>query len=152
MDSRQFKKEDRLLKRSEFLQLASIGTKIQNRHFVLIYADNEKKVSRIGITVTKRVANAVVRNRIKRCCREFFRQKRCIIPGRKDVNLIAKKNALALDSKQMFQTLENIFKKINWHEFFKQAAKVCFSCVDQFISDDDLTYNRFQLQILPKLL
>jgi len=29
------------------------------------------------------------------------------------MNIIAKKNALALNSKQMFQTLENIFKKIN---------------------------------------
>jgi len=29
------------------------------------------------------------------------------------MNIIAKKNALLLNSKQMFQTLENIFKKIN---------------------------------------
>jgi ribonuclease P protein component len=110
---KRFTKRDRLLKRSDFLKLSLSGTKIQNKHFVLIYSDNEKKENRMGITVTKRVGKSVMRNKIKRYCREFFRLNRCVIPGKKDINIIAKKNALALDSKQMFQTLENIFKKIN---------------------------------------
>ena len=110
---KRFTKRDRLLKRRDFLKLSSIGTKIQNKHFVLIYSDNEKRDNRVGITITKRVGKSVVRNRIKRYCREFFRLNRCIIPGKKDINIIAKKNVLALDSKQMSQTLENIFKKIN---------------------------------------
>jgi ribonuclease P protein component len=80
---------------------------------VLIYVPRENKKSRLGITVTKKVGKSVKRNRIKRYCREFFRLNRCIIPENKDINIIAKKNALALDSDQMFQTLENIFKKIN---------------------------------------
>jgi ribonuclease P protein component len=110
---KRFTKRDRLLKRSDFLTLSSNGTKVYNKHFVLIYSNNEKRESRLGITVTKRVGKSVVRNRIKRYCREFFRLNRCIIPVKKDINIIAKKNALALDSNQMFQTLENIFKKIN---------------------------------------
>jgi ribonuclease P protein component len=113
MVSERFTKKDRLLKRSDFLALSLNGTKVHNKHFVLIYSNNENRVSRLGITVTKRVGKSVMRNRIKRCCREFFRLNRCIIPGQRDINIIAKKNALALDSKQMFQTLENIFKKIN---------------------------------------
>jgi ribonuclease P protein component len=108
-----FTKRDRLLKRSDFLKLSLSGTKVQNKHFVLIYSDNENRENRMGVTVTKRVGKSVVRNRIKRYCREFFRLNRCIIPGNVDINIIAKKNALALDSKQMFQSLENIFKKIN---------------------------------------
>ncbi len=112
---KRFTKSDRLLKRSDFLKLSSIGTKVQNKHFVLIYSNNEKGVNRLGITVTKRVGKSVIRNRIKRYCREFFRLNRGIIPGNKDINIIAKKNALTLESKQMFQTLEHIFKKINSH-------------------------------------
>jgi ribonuclease P protein component len=110
--SKRFTKRDRLLKRSDFLKIALNGTKVYNKHFVLIYSSNEKRESRLGITVTKRVGKSVMRNRIKRYCREFFRLNRCIISGKRDINIIAKKNVLSLDSKQMFQTLENIFKKI----------------------------------------
>jgi ribonuclease P protein component len=110
---KRFTKRNRLLKRRDFLAVSLNGTKVQNNHFVLIYSNNEKRESRLGITVTKRVGKSVVRNRIKRYCREFFRLNRSIIPGKRDMNIIAKKNALLLNSKQMFQTLENIFKKIN---------------------------------------
>jgi len=109
---KRFTKKDRLLKRSDFLKLSSCGTKVHNQHVVVIYANGDKQESRLGITVTKRVGKSVVRNRIKRYCREFFRLNRCILPGNRDINIIAKKNALALDSKRMFHTLEKIFKKI----------------------------------------
>jgi ribonuclease P protein component len=108
-----FTKADRLLKRSDFVALSSNGTKINNKHFVLIYSKTKNQKSRLGITVTKKVGKSVIRNRIKRYCREFFRLNRCIIPGNRDINIIVKKNALAIDSKQIFQALENIFKKIN---------------------------------------
>jgi ribonuclease P protein component len=110
---KRFTKADRLLKRSDFLKLSFSGTKIHNGHFVLIYSKTENKKSRLGITVTKKVGKSVIRNRIKRYCREFFRLNRCIIPENMDINIIAKRNALALDSKQIFQTLEHIFRKIN---------------------------------------
>jgi ribonuclease P protein component len=110
---KRFKKTDRLLKRSEFLAVSLKGSKVYNKHFILIYLPNANKKSRLGITVTKRVGKSVQRNRIKRYCREFFRLNRCIAPENRDINIIAKKNALALDSEQMFQTLEHIFKKIN---------------------------------------
>jgi ribonuclease P protein component len=108
-----FTKGDRLLKRSDFVALSLNGKKVQNKHFVLLYVTSEKEESRLGITVTKRVGKSVTRNRIKRYCREFFRLNRRLIPGKRDINIIAKKNAVALDSKQMFYTLENILNKIN---------------------------------------
>lgn len=108
-----FNKKDRLLKRIEYQELSEKGKKVHGQHFVLVYAKNEKEYSRLGITVTKKVGNAVIRNRIKRYCREFFRQNRSFFIESKDINIIAKKYAVSLGSKQMFQTLENIFKKIN---------------------------------------
>jgi ribonuclease P protein component len=107
-----FTKTDRILKRSDFLAVSLKGSRVYNKYFILIYIQNENKKKRLGITVTKRVGNSVERNKIKRYCREFFRLNRCIIPENIDINIIAKKNALALDSEQMFQALDNIFKKI----------------------------------------
>lgn len=49
--------------------------------------------SRIGITASKRVGNAVVRNRIKRLVREIFRKNRTQIDPPCDVLVIARAEA-----------------------------------------------------------
>jgi ribonuclease P protein component len=78
---------DRLHRSAEFLRLQRRGIRLQAKHFVLYagridYArDHQGKQEsaasprkRLGITVSRRVGNAVVRNRIKRHVRECFRQ------------------------------------------------------------------------------
>ena len=43
----------------------------------MVYAgklDHEPERSRLGVTVSRRIGNAVVRNRVKRRVREFFRK------------------------------------------------------------------------------
>ncbi|MFC1799149.1 ribonuclease P protein component [Thermodesulfobacteriota bacterium] len=107
-----FTKADKILKRSEFLQLSRLGKKISNSHFVLLYAPGQFERSRLGITVTKKVGNAVVRNRIKRFSREYFRLNRHNIKGYWDFNLIAKKEAAELTSRQAFMSLQNVFGRI----------------------------------------
>ncbi len=54
---------------------------------------NDKGESRLGITVSAKVGKAVVRNRIKRRLREFFRRHRREIPLHQDVVIIARKGA-----------------------------------------------------------
>ncbi|QZD86671.1 ribonuclease P protein component [Qipengyuania psychrotolerans] len=59
-------------KRSDFLA-ANKGLRNARPGFVLLTFPNEGKGKRYGITVTKKVGNAVVRNRIKRRFREMLR-------------------------------------------------------------------------------
>jgi len=108
-----FTKADRILKRSEFLQLSKFGKKIQNRHFVTIFAPDRFQRTRLGITVTRKVGNATTRNRIKRFSREYFRLNRHIITGYWDINIIAKNKAADLSSQQAFLSLQNIFDSIS---------------------------------------
>ncbi|WP_285713765.1 ribonuclease P protein component [Erythrobacter oryzae] len=61
-----------LTKRSDFLA-ANSGTRNARAGFVLLTRPNEGQGIRFGITVTKKIGNAVVRNRMKRRFRELLR-------------------------------------------------------------------------------
>jgi len=66
---------DRLHRSAEFIRLQRSGLRFQSPHFVL-YAgtlENEPERSRLGVTVSRRIGNAVIRNRVKRRVREIFR-------------------------------------------------------------------------------
>lgn len=108
-----FTKADRILKRSEFLQLSILGKKTQNSHFIAIFSPGGCQRTRLGVTVAKKVGNAPTRNRIKRFSREYFRLNRHIITGHWDINIIAKRRAADLSSEQAFLSLKDVFKKIS---------------------------------------
>lgn len=59
-------------RRADFLS-ANRGLRVARPGFVLLAHPNSGKGKRYGITVTKKIGNAVVRNRIKRRFRELLR-------------------------------------------------------------------------------
>ena len=61
-----------LTKRADFLA-ANAGTRNARAGFVLLTRPNGGQGIRYGITVTKKIGNAVVRNRMKRRFRELLR-------------------------------------------------------------------------------
>lgn len=64
----------RLKRRAEFLQAASAGRKAAVGGVVLQVRDrHDDKPARLGFTVTKKVGNAVVRNRTRRRLKEAAR-------------------------------------------------------------------------------
>ncbi len=62
-----------LTKRADFLA-ANKGLRVARPGFVLLASPNSGKGKRLGITVTKRIGNAVVRNRMKRRFRALLRE------------------------------------------------------------------------------
>jgi ribonuclease P protein component len=69
-------KEKRLAKRREFLRVYETGRKWFSRYCVVFAAPNVLPYSRIGITATKKLGKAAVRNRLKRWTREVYRRQR----------------------------------------------------------------------------
>lgn len=66
-------KENRLLKSYEYASVKKKGCKFTSPHFTLLFALNEYNRTRLGLIITRKVGNAVLRNRIKRLVRECFR-------------------------------------------------------------------------------
>ena len=54
--------------------------KVALRHFVLLFEKREGPSFRLYLRLTRKVGNAVHRNRIKRVLREFFHQKSRLLP------------------------------------------------------------------------
>lgn len=83
----------RLRKRREFLALQRNGRRQTVSHFVVITRDKDAPPSRLGITTSRKVGAAPVRNRIRRLVREVFRRRRASLTPPRDVLVIARPGA-----------------------------------------------------------
>ena len=87
----------RLRQRADYVSVQSQGNKLHGRHLLAIARRQPStadgiQAGRLGLTVTKKVGNAVVRNRIKRLVREWMRLHGWV-PSGWDMVLVAKDSA-----------------------------------------------------------
>lgn len=90
------KKRNRLKKNEDFQKVFKHGTSVANRQFVLYTLDQpENDELRVGLSVSKKIGNAVMRNRIKRLIRQAFLEEKERLKE-KDYIIIARKPASQL--------------------------------------------------------
>ena len=87
-----FSKDDRLRHRGDFLRIQRRGIRTSTKNLILFIKPNKINRKRLGITASKKVGNAVRRNRLKRIIREVFRKNRELFPYSCDVVVIVKKS------------------------------------------------------------
>ena len=82
-----------LKKNSDFRNVYTHGKSYANKYLVMYVLENNPGKNRIGISVSKKVGNSVVRHRITRLVRESYRLHENIFNSSLDIVIIARKSA-----------------------------------------------------------
>ena len=108
-----FPKNRRLVCSAEYQSVIARGCRSKDALFVVYAYDNGGRLSRLGVTVSRRVAQkAVERNRIKRAIRESFRHQKKLLVGL-DIVTIARGATEGIEGKQLFVSLERHWRRVD---------------------------------------
>ena len=105
--SQRFPQADRLKRPQEFRQVFDGGRKQVGRYFVVFARPNGRSRGRLGLAVSRKVGNAVCRNRLKRLVREAFR--RDPVLGARDVVVVARTAAARADRDALLDDLHRLW-------------------------------------------
>lgn len=86
-----------LKKNYEFRSVYRYGRSYANKYLVMYVRENGKEINRVGISVSKKVGNSVVRHRIKRLIRESYRLHENIFNSGLDIVIVARQSASGID-------------------------------------------------------
>src|ERR1700723_3868936 len=95
-------RDRRVRKRADFARVRDNARRVTTPHFVFLVAarassdaasPSRPSPSRLGFIVTRKVGNAVARNRIRRVCRECFRTWPDLLPIGVDLVIVARQGA-----------------------------------------------------------
>ena len=82
-----------LKRNSDFQRVYREGKSYANRYLVLYVLQNQTERNRLGISVSKKVGNSVVRHRMARLIRESYRLQEDMFNSGLDMVVIARKSA-----------------------------------------------------------
>lgn len=106
------KKNNRVRRNEDFSHIISKKQSVANRSFIMYYMKNNEKNARIGISVSKKLGNAVVRNKTKRQVRMLAQE---IFDFQQPVDyvIIIRKIYLSLSYEENKKELNYLYQKIN---------------------------------------
>ena len=85
--SARFPKDRRIRRRPEFTHVFDTGIRVKARFFTVLMAPNALRQPRLGLVASRKLGDAVRRNRAKRVIREVFRQTPPL-PGRQGIDVV----------------------------------------------------------------
>jgi ribonuclease P protein component len=102
-----------LLKRADFVRVQNRGNRHRGRCLLLMVHPSESENSRVGLTVSRKVGNAVVRNRVRRRLRELIRAKPELFISGQDYVFIARARAATAGSSTLHKEVEWLLNQVS---------------------------------------
>ncbi len=106
------KKYNVIKKSFEFDEIIKEGRFIKNDSFIIYYRDSIQEKNRFGISVGKKIGNAVVRNYYKRIIRNICDKYNFCYSNYKDYIIIMRKGCIKLSFNEINDSFVNLIKKI----------------------------------------
>ncbi|MFZ7133505.1 MAG: ribonuclease P protein component [Eubacteriales bacterium] len=95
-----------------FRHIYKHGKSFGNKSLVIYFIENGYDYNRLGITVSKKLGNSVIRNRIKRLIKESFRNNIAKLKIGYDIIFIARMPCKDLSYKEIQSALKHVIKKV----------------------------------------
>ena len=105
-----------LKKNSDFKNVYNHGKSYANKYLVMYVLENNMEKNRLGISVSKKVGNSVVRHRVTRLIRESYRLHENIFNSGLDIVIVARKSTLGVGYAEIESALLHLGKL---HHIFK---------------------------------
>ncbi|MCF8719778.1 ribonuclease P protein component [Nitrospina gracilis] len=113
MPDRSFRKHERLLHRPQFKKIMAEGRKQRVEDLcTLFYLPNGLGHNRLGIIASRKIGNAVARNRAKRKIREVFRHHKQAGPAGMDIVVVSGRNLVPLPCTKLETKLANTLRRM----------------------------------------
>ena len=113
-----------LKKNKDFHTVYRQGKSYSNKYLVLYIMENQTEKNRIGISVSKKVGNSVVRHHLTRLIRESYRlQEECFQRGY-DLVVIARQSAKDVTYKEMESALIHLGKLHKIYKTVQNTKKI----------------------------
>ena len=108
--SASFARHERLTRKNDFKRVYEQGEKTVSSSFILFcYMHRERSYRRLGITASRKIGNAVTRNRCKRVIREIFRRNKELFPQGADIVIVVRQSMV---NKPYREALEELCSNI----------------------------------------
>ena len=104
------KKSFRVKREEDFKAIFKDGTSFANRKFVVYQLENQQNHFRVGLSVSKKLGNAVTRNQIKRRIRHILQSVKGSLVEHVDFVVIARKGVETLEYAEMEKNLLHVLK------------------------------------------
>lgn len=119
-----------LKKNHQFQFVYKHGRSYANRYLVMYIKENGTDRNRIGISVSKKVGNSVVRHRVTRLVRESYRLHEAVFNSGLDIVIVARKNAAAVGYEEIEKSLLHLGKLHHVIKVFlySEQNEECFNC------------------------
>lgn len=99
-----------LKKNSDFKNVYTHGKSYANKYLIMYVLENDMGINRIGISVSKKVGNSVVRHRVTRLIRESYRLHENIFNSSLDIVIVARKSTFDVGFTEVESALLHLSK------------------------------------------
>lgn len=104
------KKKEIIKKSNDYTKVINKNNKLKNKYYSLFYIKSDKTL--FGISIPKKIGNAVIRNKNKRQIKNIIDNNKNNIQNEYNYVIIIRKEILSLSYQEKEKELINLFKKI----------------------------------------